>query len=298
MGKQFQQSDTKKSYYFNEVEKCNMCGDQTAGHKILGQRLNQSQGFNPKSKIGISVTVVQCGNCGLIYSNPQPIPVDFQAHYGVSPETYWKPHYFELDENYFSSEIKTAKSLIDFKEGMIALDRAGFDAYGLEPSEAFYERAVSKMNIPSEKIKLGMIENLDYEENSFDFITFGAVFEHLYGPSQCLEKTLKWLKPGGILHIEAPSADFLISKIFNNYFKLRGTNYVAHLSPMHEPFHMYEFRLKSFEELSKRLNFKIALSEYFVCDIMFIPKVFHKVLRWYMDKTQKGMQFVVWLRKK
>src|SRR5436190_23522800 len=94
-------------YYFNYVEACNMCGSTTEKHKILGQRLNQSLGFNPKSKIGISTSVVKCRNCGLIFSNPQPVPFDIQDHYGVPPENYWNPEYFSIDKNYFSHQIKT-----------------------------------------------------------------------------------------------------------------------------------------------------------------------------------------------
>ena len=55
-----------KKYYFKEVEKCAMFGDNTSSHKILGQRLNKSQGFKPKKKIGISVSIQKCNNCGLI----------------------------------------------------------------------------------------------------------------------------------------------------------------------------------------------------------------------------------------
>ena len=61
----------------------------------------------------------------------------------------------------------------------------------------FYERAISKMNIDPGKLKLGMIEDVDYPENHFDFITFGAVLEHLYHPAASIEKAMKWLKPGG-----------------------------------------------------------------------------------------------------
>ncbi|MBS1574067.1 MAG: hypothetical protein JST09_02085 [Bacteroidetes bacterium] len=37
-------------YYFEEVTNCEMCGDSSQQHIILGQRLNQSQGLSPKRK--------------------------------------------------------------------------------------------------------------------------------------------------------------------------------------------------------------------------------------------------------
>jgi len=141
-----------------------------------------------------------------------------------------------------------------------------------------------------------MIEDLEYPDQSFDFITFGAVFEHLYHPSKCLEKALRWLKPGGIIHVEVPSSKHFIGKIFNFYYRLCGTNYVTNLSPMHTPFHLYEFDLKSFEELSRKLGFKIEKKNYDVCEIFFIPRIFHFLLTRYMEWTNTGMQLTVYLR--
>jgi len=287
-----------------------MCGSGADQHKVIGQRLNQSQGFNPKAKTGISVSVVQCKNCGLIFSNPQPVPFDIQDHYGIPPEDYWKPEYFDIDKNYFDHQIETAKQLSDFRPGMKALDigaglgkcmislgNAGYDVYGFEPSIPFHKKAIEKMMIPPEKLKLGMIEEIDYPENFFDLITFGAVLEHLYDPSAAIRKSLKWLKPGGLIHVEVPSSRYLIPRLFNFYFHMLGTNLVNNISPMHSPFHLYEFDIRSFRLNAKLNNYEVAYHEYYVCDIYFVPKVFHRILKWYMDKTNKGMQLAVWLRK-
>jgi 2-polyprenyl-3-methyl-5-hydroxy-6-metoxy-1,4-benzoquinol methylase len=297
-------------YYFKYISKCEMCNDETSKHKILGQRLNQSQGFNPKNKIGITVSILKCNNCGLIYSNPQPIPNNLQDHYGSPPEQYWKPEYFKIDPNYFSTQIKECKSLLNFKENMkaldigaglgkamIALNNAGYDTYGFEPSIPFYERALSIMKIDKNKLKLGAIEEMEYEKEHFDFITFGAVFEHLYEPSICLEKAMSWLKPNGIMHMEIPSSRWFIPKIINLYYTLIGTNYVTNLSPMHSPFHLHEFDLKSFEKLSKKLNFSIIQHRFDVCSIYFFPKFLHPILKLYMKYTNKGMQLTVYLKK-
>src|SRR5688572_32985435 len=101
----------QKRYFFLEVTRCAMCGAPSAGHKIIGQRLNQSQGFRPRTKKGISVTVLKCTTCDLIYANPQPIPFDIQDHYGIPPEDYWTPEYFQYDATYFKQEIDQLKKL-------------------------------------------------------------------------------------------------------------------------------------------------------------------------------------------
>lgn len=296
-------------YYFNYIDKCNMCDSKTDTHKIIGKRLNQSQGKNPKNKIGITTTIAKCSNCGLIYSNPQPIPFDIQDHYGVSPEDYWKDNYFSIDDNYFKGEIARLKELIDLKEGMksldigaglgkamIALSKVGFDVYGLEPSIQFHERAISEMGINPDKLKLGMIEEIDYPENHFDFISFGVVLEHLYDPSASIIKALKWLKPNGIIHIEAPSSDWLVPKLINLFYKLRLTDYVGNLSPMHTPYHLYEFGLKSFQNHSEKYKYEIAFHEYYVCNT-YMPRLADFILKPYMKWTNTGMQLCVWLRK-
>jgi 2-polyprenyl-3-methyl-5-hydroxy-6-metoxy-1,4-benzoquinol methylase len=302
-------SSKTSRYYFNEIPTCNMCGASAEHFSILGKRLNGSQGKNPSKKMGITTTIIKCKNCELIFPNPQPIPFDIQDHYGIPPETYWTQEYLTVRDSYFLNEINTLRKLQPFEDGMKSLDigagigksmiamaKAGYQSYGFEASEPFYERAIRKMGISPNHLKLGMIENVDYPENTFDFITFGAVLEHLYDPANSIEKALKWLKPGGIIQIEVPSSGWLTNKIINFYYKLRKGDYVANLSPMHEPYHLYEFSLKSFEKHAQVYNYTIAQADYYVCDT-YLPKVLDGILKPYMKRTNQGMQLCVWLKK-
>jgi 2-polyprenyl-3-methyl-5-hydroxy-6-metoxy-1,4-benzoquinol methylase len=299
-----------KRYIFEEVVTCEMCGDPTARHKVLGQRLNTSQGARPRRKSGISVSVKKCRNCKLIYSSPMPVPNDISDHYGIPPESYWYPEYFKVDPEYFSPQIKALKKLMDVKPGMrsldvgaglgkcmIALANAGFGTYGFEPSKPFYERAISKMGIPEEKLKLGMIEDMDYAPESFDLITMGAVVEHLYHPAYCIEKAFKWLKPGGLIFIEVPSSKYLMQRLVNIYYRLTGTNYVSNISPMHQPFHLYEFSLTSFEKLAERVNYRIVHHQYHPAEILYPPRFLQGLYKKLMKWTDTGMQLEVWLKK-
>jgi 2-polyprenyl-3-methyl-5-hydroxy-6-metoxy-1,4-benzoquinol methylase len=217
---------TDFTYKFKVINKCNFCRTDSSNFKILGKRMNCSQGKNPQNKIGISTTVVKCNNCGLIFSNPMPIPESIQDHYGVPPESYWKPEYFKVDDNYLKNEMDWLNKLKKIKAGMKALDigaglgkamviyeKNGFDTYGLEPSITFYNKAIQKLKISEERLLNMSVEDADFPENLFDFISFGVVLEHLYDPSLAIEKALNWLKPGGIIHIEVPHSKWLIHKL-------------------------------------------------------------------------------------
>ncbi len=159
------------TYRFLYIDKCNFCEAKESDFKILGRRLNQSQGKNPRKKIGITTAIVQCKNCGLIFSNPQPIPISIQDHYNISPEEYWNKDVEKIDENYFMGEINWLQKLMGFKPGikildigagtgkcMTVLEKQGFETFGLEPSKSFYEAAIKKRRISPERLKLSSIE--------------------------------------------------------------------------------------------------------------------------------------------
>ena len=299
-----------KKYAFVDIECCNMCGNPAARNKTMGIRLNRSQGFHPKSKTGIAVSVIKCANCSLIYADPMPIPDDIQDHYGLPPEEYWNTINFDWNEDYFSNEINKVQQLMSFRAGMKALDigsglgrtmisleKAGFETFGIEPSLPFYHSAIEKMKIDPARLQLGSLENSVYEPDCFDLISFGAVLEHLYDPSKSIELALGWLKPGGIIHIEVPSSNHFPTRLINLFYKLKGTNYVSNLSPMHTPFHLYEFSLKSFELNSVRLNYSIVDSKIEVCEILNFPRFTHPLLKKWMSLTNSGLQLVVYLKK-
>ena len=193
-GRNFKMKDI--TYKIKYIENCNMCEASKENFTVLGKRLNSSQGKNPTLKIGITTTVCKCNNCGLIFANPLPIPEDINDHYGVPPESYWREDYFIVKEDYFKGEIEWLNRLMPVKEGMksldigagigkqmIALRRTGFDAYGLEPSIPFYNRAIEKMEISPNRLRLSSIEDAEYENDYFDFISFGVVLEHIHTSS-------------------------------------------------------------------------------------------------------------------
>lgn len=289
-------------YEFVRVGACNMCGSQS--FQQLGLRLNRSQGLSPKAADGIAVSVKKCRECGLVFADPQPVPAELTDHYGIPSDKYWTSDAHRWSPDYFVDEIAEAKRLLAFKPGMKALDigvglgkavksmeTAGFDVWGCEPIPQFRDKAISIQGLNSDRIDLASVENANYPANYFDFITFGAVLEHLYDPKAALLRAMGWLKPGGVLQVEVPSSDWLISRLVNLYFRLRGTNLVTNISPMHTPFHLYEFTPNSFRD------FTIASHSYSVCSIPHVPTFLEPIFRKYMKQTDTGMQLTLFLRR-
>jgi ubiquinone/menaquinone biosynthesis C-methylase UbiE len=295
-------------YRFIPRPACPMCGQADAG--IHGMRLDKSQGRRPRTVSGVGVTVKKCRACELIFADPMPAPLDLSDHYGLPPEAYWTPEYFTVSEDYFAAEISAAKRMLGgasgkvaldigagIGKGMVALTRAGFDTWGIEPSPSFRERALAGGEIAADRLQRASIEDAVFPPATFDLITFGAVLEHIQEPGEALVRALGWLKTGGVIQAEVPSSRHLIAKLANVFFALQGLNYVTNISPMHPPYHLYEFGLKSFEKHGRRFGYSVAEHSYQVAPIYHLPKLLHPPLRALMRATDSGMQLTVWIRK-
>ena len=222
------------TYTLMGVTQCAMCRAPVEHAKVLGRRLDSSQGVRPTRRIGVATTIMRCGNCGLVFPNPLPIPADIGQHYDMDPEVYWHPRNLQAPPDYFGPQIREFRRLhpngdtpvaLDVGAGlgfcMVALSAAGFDAHGMEPSPAFRDAAIERSGIDPEKLSLTSIETATYEPGSFDLVTFGAVLEHLPHPAAQLERALDWLRPGGLIHMEVPSADWLSSRLINLVYRVR-----------------------------------------------------------------------------
>ena len=284
-----------------------MCGADASNFKILGHRLNRTQGKNPGKVSGISTTIKECVSCGLIFSDPQPVPANLQDHYGIPPAEYWNDDYFKANPESIKAVVEKARNyggpdgkILDIGIGvglaMKGMLEAGLNVTGIEPSEPFLNYAVSKIGIPKDRIVQSSIEDAQFPDNYFDYINFGAVLEHLYSPSTAIARALKWVKKGGKIEIEIPNAQWLMSKIFNLYYRLTMQPFVSNISPMHAPFHLYEFTLDSFLRNGKLNNYKLIHHHYFVAPT-YLNSLLDKPLQYLMQKTGKGMQLIVVLEK-
>ncbi|HWE46211.1 MAG TPA: class I SAM-dependent methyltransferase [Caulobacteraceae bacterium] len=296
----------KIQYSFVPVRACDMCGG--ARFATLGERLGGRTGVNPRRSAGLATGVKRCQDCGLVFSDPRPVPADLSDHYGVEAVDYFSADQLNAPPGFFQTEITAARRLLgggrlkalDVGAGsgnvMLALEAAGIEAWGLEPGAHFRDFAIRR-GIAPERIVQAPIETAELPPASFDFVSLNAVLEHLQDPAAAIERAMTWLRPGGILYVEVPSADWLMAKIANSFFHLRGANYVTNISPLHPPYHLYEFTPRSFETHAKRAGYEVAETHHYVCAVLGAPRILHPALTALMKRTRSGMEFTVWLRK-
>lgn len=305
------QSSKSKTYTFVYSDKCNMCQAGPQDQAFVGRRLDQRQGLWPKRVPGIAGSVFSCRRCGLLYPNPMPIPASIGQHYDVNPEEYWPESYFENIPTAESYQVKTlrklmgssleGKKVLDVGSGvgvwMIAFQRLGLDAYGIEPSKTFRDAAIARNGISPDKIQLSSLEDADFPDNTFAFINMSAVVEHLVDPAASIARAVKWLEPGGLLYVEVPSARFLQTRMVRWFYRLTGAGeYMINLSPMHKPYHLYEFGLKSFEAHGKLAGYSVRFHEFHPCAMgkpAFVKTFFENLMR----RTDTGMQLSVWIER-
>ena len=237
-----------------------------------------------------------------------PVPDSLDQHYDVPVDTYWKDNYFKSSSNYLGSQIRKAKELLGDRPDLKALDvgsgigkafasleKNGFSVTGIEPSPSFHAAAL-KNGVSPEKLINTSLEDAQFPEKSFDFINLGAVLEHLVNPHLAMQKAVTWLKDGGVIHVEVPNAEWLSARLARAFHRLKGSRTVVNTSPMHPPYHLYEFTRKSFEENGRLLGYTIAAEQYYVCE-SYLPKIIDRPARALMKAGKSGMQLGVWLKK-
>jgi 2-polyprenyl-3-methyl-5-hydroxy-6-metoxy-1,4-benzoquinol methylase len=243
---------TDESIYKWVNQDCPVCGIPPS--KFLGRR----GGTAHRQQLGVECQVWQCGNCGLIFPNPMPLPVGGpEQHYAVPPEEYFRNHdptdreaYAQLLMEHLRSMGVDKGKLLDVGAGRGELLRVarqeGWDATGIETSPTFAEYAA---RYSGAEVIQKSLEECAFPEGTFDAVVLGAVLEHLYNPGEVVREIARILKPGGALFIDVPNEAGLYFKLGNLYQRLRRRDWVVNLAPTFEPYHVFGFTPKSLRAL-------------------------------------------------
>lgn len=201
-----------------------------------------------------SWNLVQCPDpkCGLVWLNPMPVEEDlgqayakYYTHGEAATGHSWLTSVMRRRGQVLRSLLNPARrerdslllmdlsrivpgKLLDVGCGdgtrIAQLQKLGWDVYGqdLDPAAVGYARETLGL-----QAFLGPLENVPFAENTFDCVTLNHVIEHVHHPIDLLEKSRRFLKPGGRLVVITPNLESFAHQHFGPVW--RGLEPPRHL---------------------------------------------------------------------
>lgn len=175
------------------------------------------------------LTVRQCLQCGLVYTNPRPAPEELLKEYGAE---YFSGGNYENDpqrRKMYHIEIETQiKRLAGSRGRFLDVGCAygaflnalpdTFEKYGIEFSREAADFGRKRFGLD---IRAGQLNAADYPSDFFDIIHFRGVIEHLQSPRRDLEAARRFLKPSGYLIVSTtPNIDSPAARRYRDMFRL------------------------------------------------------------------------------
>ncbi len=240
-----------------EYVACNLCG-QDMTHVRFPSTLQEEdrprnvEAFRCTSPgYGRHHTIVQCLNCGLVYTNPRFDDEQILDSY-VAVED---PLYLEEREGRVLTFERHLRPLEKIKAppgklldvgaytGVFVEIAAqhGWEAYGVEPSHWAVEQARA--------CGLHMIEGTlaspELEAASFDVMTMWDVIEHVTDPLGEIRQAQRLLKPGGLIVIHTMDIDSLFARLIGSRW------------PWLMEMHIYYFSQRTLRAMLEKAGFTV-----------------------------------------
>jgi SAM-dependent methyltransferase len=237
---------------------CNLCGADDAEVRYPCT-IEQGHGGDWRafrcthSGYGLHNTIVQCQQCGLVYTDPRPDGCDIVETYQAVED----PLYVEEREGRvltFEHHLKPLERVTGPPGGRPLLDvgcytgvfveiaaRRGWDAWGVEPSHW----AVAEARARGLHVVQGTLESADLPEATFDVVTMWDVIEHLADPRTALRQVHRLLKPGGLLVVHTIDIE-------SAFARLMGARW-----PWLMEMHLYYFSRRTLRAMLGRTGFEV-----------------------------------------
>jgi SAM-dependent methyltransferase len=171
--------------------------------------------------------VVGCPRCGLLYKTTFLDAADLDRYYRKTDFTKWET------KGFYPTERATLKILRQLPAGAAVLDFGcssgrllaalgpAYHRFGIEPNAQAANTAAAK----------GIKILQSPEDETFDAIVLADVFEHLYAPTEMLERLLARLKPNGWLILSTGDGDSAPARQdLANYWYLRNVEHLIMLT--------------------------------------------------------------------
>jgi len=235
---------------------CNLCGADDAALLYPSTREQDSDWHAFRcthSGYGRHPPIVQCRQCGLVYTDPRPGDDDILGTYQAVED----PLYVEERQGRvltFEHHLKPLERLTGEPDGRPLLDvgaytgvfveiadQHGWNAWGLEPSSWAVEQARSR----GLHMVQGTLETADLPEGYFDVVTMWDVIEHLTDPKGALLQARRLLRPNGLLVVHTIDIDSLFAR-------LMGSGW-----PWLMEMHIYYFSRQTLRGMLERCGFQV-----------------------------------------
>jgi 2-polyprenyl-3-methyl-5-hydroxy-6-metoxy-1,4-benzoquinol methylase len=167
------------------------------------------------------IRIVQCLRCGLSYANPR--------HEGDQLSESYRNM---VDESYLEQEAgrrRSSKAVLAFFEKQkknrgrlldvgcatgFLLEEArqrGWEAYGVELSR--WASEIAKTKLGADRVFWGALAEAKFPSSHFDAVVLKDTIEHLSNPRQELEEIRRIMKPDGLLCVNTPNIESLVSRL-------------------------------------------------------------------------------------
>jgi len=250
----------KQEWEFRE-EECRICGGQD--FKFLGFRGGEAH----REGLGVKCRIVKCRKCHSIFPNPMPYPSGEDVRYS-DVGNYFEEVMRITHEGAIATGTKLlteAEKFLGFRgkfldvgcgrgEIVKAADNLGWEAKGCDISQQYVDYARNENKVDA---VAGTVEELNFPENFFDFISLVEVIEHLYNPLSTISELHRILKKDGILYLSTPNEESVYQTFGNLYYKLQGKKWVVNLCPTWNLYHILGFSPRSLTYLLENNGFKV-----------------------------------------
>lgn len=193
----------------------------------------------------------RCGSAVTVGAPPERLH-DLGAYRPGQPRLYrvMRPLLAAFDRRrlgILSPRLPPPARLLDVGAGrgrfVAAARAAGYEAEGIEPST----RGVAGAAANGIALRQESIEEASVAARSLDAVTLWHVLEHLDEPGRALERTARWLRPGGTLLVGVPNLASVQARV--------GGSRWYHLDV---PRHRVHFTVAGLEALLRRSGFEIV----------------------------------------
>ena len=210
-------------------------------------------------------SLVVCTRCGQHYCDPAPTAQEIVGFYqgdyhkelrnDGDTERVFGPK-FGRYRDWIATFLRDGRSIdIGTATGLFPslLKAAGFDAEGTEYNRASAEWGAAHYGI---EIRVGGLELIASELDSFDLITMTDVLEHTEHPLHALQTASKSLKSHGYMLITFPNIRSVESHYQRNLARLTGRQWLWECCRV--PLHVWEFTPDTARAMFDKANFDVV----------------------------------------